>query len=347
MVLNCHETKYPHQFTKDDLISDIQDDLHPVRYIEGKDLNNYQVNRTRYLEFGNNLRAPSRVSRPTFPELYIHPHIAIGKTGGVTIVDSYIYSNDSVRILLNWHLLDGVDNRSVPKESVEAYKNTAKKFSLQYIAAVLSSKIIQSFFDSISTGTRSDIMPDDLRKIPIKNITLRKQQPFIERVDNLIAWNWEIYNWRNLGYRIDFKYDSNEPRININFLLVLAQINPVSWNFFNAEPQRFEVIGDRNEQISKVKIKDGKLIIGRNSELLQSNSPLVLEYLRRYLPQFENRGWNWQRLLTEGKIPKTDADIERVFAECDRLTSEIRQKIENIRDTYQELDAMVNKLYEI
>jgi len=169
MVLNSHETKYPNQFTKDDLISDIQDDSHPVRYIEGKDINNYQVNRIRYLEFGDNLRTPSKARRPTFPELYIYPHIAIGKTGGVTIVDSYIYSNDSVRILLNWHLLDGVDNRSVPKESVEAYKNTSKKFSLQYLAAVLSSKIIQSFFDSISTGTRSDIMPDDLRKIPIKN----------------------------------------------------------------------------------------------------------------------------------------------------------------------------------
>jgi hypothetical protein len=34
-----------------------------------------------------------------------------------------------------------------------------------------------------------------------------------------------------------------------------------------------------------------------------------------------------------------------VFIECDRLTAEIRQKIEDIRDTYEELDEMVNKLY--
>ncbi|MEI6330558.1 MAG: hypothetical protein WCP16_15070 [Pseudanabaena sp. ELA645] len=56
-------------------------------------------------------------------------------------------------------------------------------------------------------------------------------------------------------------------------------------------------------------------------------------------------GRTWQNLLTDGKIPKTDADIEIVFAECDRLTAEIRQKIEDIRDTYEELDEMVNKLY--
>ncbi len=103
--------------------------------------------------------------------------------------------------------------------------------------------------------------------------------------------------------------------------------------------------GTRNELISKVKIKGDKLIIGRNSELLQTDRPLVLEYLQRYLPQFENRGRTWQNLLSEGKIPKTDADIERIFRECDRLTTEIRQKIVDIRHTYQELDQMVNKLY--
>lgn len=126
---------------------------------------------------------------------------------------------------------------------------------------------------------------------------------------------------------------------------VLARVNPSSWNFLNAEPQRFEVIGDRDELISKVKIKEDKLIIGKNSELLQSDSSLVLEYLRQYLPQFENKGFTWQSLLTTGKIPKTDADIDMVFAECQLLSAEIRQKIDNIRSTYQELEQMVNKLY--
>ena len=345
MVLNCHEAKYPNQFTKDDLISEVQDDSHPVRYIEGKDIGNYQINNIQYLEFGYNLRAPEKVSRPTFPELYIHRHLAIGKTGGVTIVDGYVYSNDSVRVLLNWYLLNGVDSRSVPKEKVDVNKKTSKRFSLQYLAALLASKKIQVFFDSISTGTRSDIMPDDLRKIPIKDISLKRQQPFIDRVDNLIAWNWEIYEWRKLGYQIEFKYDDREPKINVDFLIILGQINPPSWSFLDTEPQRVEVIGDRNELISKVKIRGDKLIIGRNSELLQTDHPLVLEYLQRYLPQFENRGRTWQNLLSEGKIPKTDADIERIFGECDRLTTEIRQKIVDIRHTYQELDQMVNQLY--
>ncbi len=345
MNLASHDKKYPNEFTKDDLISDTQDESHPVRYIEGKDIGIYQINRIRYLEYGENLRAPSRIRRPTFPELYSQVHIVVGKTSGITIAESGIYNSESVRVLILWFKLKGLNNRSVSQDLVEANNSISKRFSLQYLTAILNSHLGQSFLRSISSGTRDDIFSDDLRKIPIKNISLRRQQPFIERVDNLIAWNWEIYELRQLGHKIDFKYDKNQPRIEIDFLQVLAQIKPSSWNFLNAEPQRFEVIGDRNELISKVKIKDDKLIIGRNSELLQSDSPLVLEYLRRYLPQFESKGFTWQSLLTEGKIPKTDTEIERVFTECELLITQTQEKIDNIRSTYQELDQMVNKLY--
>ena len=299
---------------------------------------------------------------------------------GVTQNDGF-YVPDSVRICVRWDdvykikrlaneprqmyeyskkyqrtLGDGIGKKVKVFDRAKEQATVSKKFDLRYISAILASSFGKRFLlennrdENIMTTVvgkpaKSRIYPDDLKEFPVKNITLRKQQAFIDLVDNLIAWNWEIYNWRNLGYQIDFKYDQNEPKIEVDFLRVLAQINPSSWNFLNAEPQRFEVIGDRNEQITKVKTKDDKLIIGRNSELLQSDSPLVLEYLKQYLPQFESRGRTWQSLLTDGKIPKTDADIERVFAGCDRLTAEIKQKIEDIRDTYQELDQMVNKLY--
>lgn len=299
---------------------------------------------------------------------------------GVTNNDGF-YVPDSVRICVRWDdvykikrladeprqmyeyskkyqrtLGDGIGKKVKVFDRAKEQATLAKKFDLRYISAILASSFGKRFLlennrdENIMTTVagkpaKSRIYPDDLKEFPIKNITLRRQQEFIDRVDNLIAWNWEIYNFRQLGHEINFKYDRSEPKIEVDFLKVLAQINPTSWNFFNAEPQRFEVIGDRDEQISKVKIKGDKLMIGRNSELLQSDSPLVLEYLKRYLPQFENRGRTWQNLLTNGKVPKTDADIERIFAECDRLTTKIRQKIEDIRNTYEELDEMVNKLY--
>jgi hypothetical protein len=79
---------------------------------------------------------------------------------------------------------------------------------------------------------------------------------------------------------------------------------------------------------------------------LQSDSPLVLRYLEKYLPPFENCGLAWQNLLDRGQIPKTDQDIAILFSECDHLKQEIQQKIERIRLTYQELDEMVNTLYQ-
>ncbi|MDS3861327.1 N-6 DNA methylase [Thermosynechococcaceae cyanobacterium BACA0444] len=345
MVLNCHEKKFPNEFVKDDLISDVQDLKHPVPYIEGKDISDYQINRIRYLEFGEGLRAPSKVSRPTFPELYSHKHIAIGKTGGVTIVDEYIFSNDSVRVLLPWYLLEGLSTRSVSQALVNAKKTTSKNFTLQYLTAILCSSVIKKFFTSISTGTRNDIFPEDLRKIPVKVLSIEDQQEYISRVDLLILWNQELQNLRRFGNIIKFSYLDDVPEIQISFLYSFHVANVSCWNFLNAEPQRFEVIGDRNQPITKVKVKNNTLLNGRY-ELLRSDSRLVLEFLQNYLPQYEKRGLTWTDLLTEGKIPKTDADIERIFTERDRLTAEVRQKIADIRRTYQELDAMVSRLYE-
>ncbi|MFM7363080.1 MAG: Eco57I restriction-modification methylase domain-containing protein [Cuspidothrix sp.] len=348
MVLNCHETKYPHEFVKDDLISDIQDETHPVKYIEGKDIDNYQVNRIRYLEFGPGLRSPKKVSRPTFPELYIYEHIAIGKTGGVTIVDGGIYSNDSVRVLLNWYLLDGVNSRSVPMDKIEQNKELSKQFSLQYLAAILTSSVIQRFFDSISTGTRSDIMPDDLRKIPIKSISLTAQQPFIDCVNDLITWNWQLYELTQLGHEIKFDSSDKEPIIKVNFLQVfknlIETVNLPCWNFLNAEPHRFEIIGERDQPITKIKIKDDKMFNGRQ-ELIFSESTIVLQFLQIYLQQYEKRGLTWTNLIQEGKIPKTDEHIQQIFDQCTCLQAEINDRILDIRSTYRKLDEMIDELY--
>ncbi|MFM7384102.1 MAG: hypothetical protein ACKO1W_13785, partial [Microcystaceae cyanobacterium] len=225
------------------------------------------------------------------------------------------------------------------------------------IAAILASSFGKRFLlennrdENIMTTTtgklaKSRIYPDDLKEFPIKNISLKKQQPFIEKVDLLIVENWEIYHWMQQGHKIKFNYHDDSCQIEINFLEVLGQINPPCWNFFNAAPQRFEVIGDRTLTLSKIKIKENKLLIGRNETLLQSDSPLVLRYLENYLSQFENRGLAWQNLLNLGQIPKTDSDIASLFAECDRLKQEIQQKIATLRQTYQELDEMVNRLYQ-
>jgi len=233
----------------------------------------------------------------------------------------------------------------------------SKKFDLRYITAILASSFGKRFLlennrdenimtTSVGKPAKSRIYPDDLKEFPIKNISLKKQQPFIEYVDNLIAWNWEIHELVKTGHEIQFSHQNDNIKIEVDFFKVLELINPPSRNFGRAESISFEVIGDYDQLISKVRIDDNKLLLGR-TELLKSDSPLVLEYLKYYLRKFEDCGFTWQSLLKEGKIPENDTDIERVFAERYRLTSEIREKIEIIRHTYQELDEMIKELYDI
>jgi hypothetical protein len=232
----------------------------------------------------------------------------------------------------------------------------AKKFDLRYIAAILASSFGKRFLllnnrdenimtvNSETQIAKSRIYPDDLKEFPIKNISLAAQQPFINGVNNLITWNWQLYELTQLGHKIKFDYSDNKPIVEVNFLQVFENINLPCWNFLNAEPHRFEIIGSRDQPITKIKIKDDKIFNGRQ-ELIFSESTIVLQFLQIYLQQYEKRGLTWTNLIQEGKIPKTDADIQKIFAECTRLKTEICDTIINISSIYRTLDKMVNDLY--
>lgn len=67
MVLNSHEVNFPNEFKKEDLLSYVQDENHQVSYIEGENLNPFEVSNIYFLEYGEKLRAPERIRRQTFP----------------------------------------------------------------------------------------------------------------------------------------------------------------------------------------------------------------------------------------------------------------------------------------
>jgi hypothetical protein len=233
----------------------------------------------------------------------------------------------------------------------------AEKFDLRYIAAILASSFGKRFLllnnrdeniMSVNSETqiaKSRIYPDDLKEFPIKNISLEEQQPFIDYVNHLIESNWNLYTLTQLGHKIKFDYSDSDPTIEVNFRQVFESLNLPCWNFLNAEPHRFEIIGKRNQTITKIKIKDDKLLNVRQ-ELIFSESTMVLEFLKIYLQQYEKRGLTWTDLIQEGKIPKTDEYIQQIFDECTRLQTAITDTISDIRSTYKQLDEMVSQLYE-
>ncbi|MDB9303119.1 N-6 DNA methylase [Nodularia spumigena CS-591/12] len=302
---------------------------------------------------------------------------------GISEGDGF-YVPDSVRICVRWDTVYGIKRlESERRQMYELSKKRQKligdgkgkkiqiyqyaedkikiseKFDLRYITAILASSFGKRFLlsnnrdeniMSVNSQTqiaKSRIYPDDLKEFPIKNLSLAKQKPFIERVNNLVAWNWDLYTLMQLGHRINkFDYSDDEPTIEVNVLVIFQNLDLPCWNFLNAEPQRFEVIGERDQPITRIKLKDDKILNG-SKDLLTSDSQLVLKFLENYLKQYEKQGLTWTDLLSVGKIPKTDESINTIFEECTRLKTEIIQKISNIRKTYRELDEMVNKLYKL
>jgi len=350
-------------------------------------IRNFAIDKIRYLEWGTERvpSQVSRATIPElydYPKILFGMTSYPTYDRGLSHGDGF-YVPDSVRFCIKWDTVfqikrlanerrqmyefskkqqrilgEGKGKKVKIYEYAQQQANFSKNFDLRYIVAILASDCGKRFLlennrdenimraGSDGKPAKSRIYPDDLKEFPIKNISLEKQQPLIDCVDILVEGNWEIYQYCQEGHQIKFDYDQKEPQIKINFLRVFEQLNLPTWSFLNAENHRFEVIGDRDQPITKVKVNGDQLYLGK-MPLLRSDSPLVLEYLKSYLPQFEQQGSTWTDLLSDGKIPKEDAGIEAIFAACDRLTETINQKIETLRQTYQELNQEVNQLYRV
>jgi hypothetical protein len=200
MVLQSDENNYKGNFTKEDLVSDSKDKTHPKRYIEAKWIKKYEIEKIKFLEW-NTVRVPSRISRPTFPELYSPEKIIMGGMTGAIYDDTGLLCNHSCSVSVLWKDLSGVINLSINNSvrkdfKVKGDKNAVLKFrkileknsenySLKYALAILNSKF---GFYFLHTKRRSQLgfYPDDLKKLLIKKISYNEQQPFIKLVDKII-----------------------------------------------------------------------------------------------------------------------------------------------------------------
>ncbi|MDJ0662686.1 MAG: N-6 DNA methylase [Crocosphaera sp.] len=235
MVLNADEKKAKGAFKKEQLLQEKKDKIHCKKYLDGENIiRELAVNHIRYLEWGTK-RVPNQIRRVTIPELYDYPKILFGMTSfptydrGAEEGDGF-YVPDSIRMGVRWdHVYEikrlETERRQMyeiskkrqrllgdsPGKKIQIYEyakdkvETAKKFDLRYIVAILASSFGKRFLlfnnrdenimsvNSETQKAKSRIYPDDLKEFPIKNIALDDQKPFIERVDNLITWNWELY----------------------------------------------------------------------------------------------------------------------------------------------------------
>ena len=228
MVLNSDENSNDEKFTKADLISEMEDNVHWKKFIEAKDIEKYSINRIRYLEYGTK-RCPSKVRRQTFPELYSTKKLLFNRLGSLQVVvdkKGNYATSDAMFVAILWEDLHGVENKSITasiKKFSHYTRNEMEKFSekinLLYILAIMNSHYANILLTNIRGGDYH-IYPEHIRNIPIPSASKEQQQPIIDLVDQiLIAKEKNSHaDTRLLEYQIDqlvYKlYDLTQEEIN-------------------------------------------------------------------------------------------------------------------------------------
>ena len=205
MVLNADEKTAKGEFVKEDLISLNKDEIHCREYIEAKDIDRYQTNRIRYLEY-NTERCPNKLRRPTFPELYCVPKILTNKIGTMkaTLDEKSLLCDQTNRICILWKDLNGVENNSIDG-SVKRYSTLSRKemehlsnnVSLKYLLAIINARYFQYLLENIRGDGNIDINPEYIRNIPIPSVSADAQQPFIALADTMLSLNSQLQEKRS------------------------------------------------------------------------------------------------------------------------------------------------------
>ncbi|MBQ7264322.1 MAG: Eco57I restriction-modification methylase domain-containing protein, partial [Synergistaceae bacterium] len=183
MVLNADEKTAKGEFSKQDLISETEDETHPRRYIEAKDIGRYEIRRIRWLEWGTE-RCPGQLRRATFPELYETPKLMFNRLGELQVVldgDGHLTTSDAMFMGVLWHSLRGVENKSIAT-SVRKFSRLSRGemerlsegVGLRFLLGVMNSRMASALLTDLRGGDYH-IYPEHIRNIPIPPATPTQQ----------------------------------------------------------------------------------------------------------------------------------------------------------------------------
>ena len=211
MVIHAEERRYKGEFKKDDLISDKPTKINKKLYVEAKNIGRYKINKIKYLEWDTE-RSPKKLSRPTFPELYIHPKIIRGATVDGTYDKNGLVCNHSINVMVRYDDLKSVSNRSIENsikkwtdKSRSALEEISLNSDLKYILTVLNSKFAKFYLNTIRRHRiEYYFYPDDFKRLPIKKVPLPSRRPFITLCDYMLFLNETEARRRTAKGLIDF-----------------------------------------------------------------------------------------------------------------------------------------------
>jgi SAM-dependent methyltransferase len=208
-------------FVTDDLLSDVHDQIHPKRFVQGKDIDRFRVVRLRWLEW-NTARVPSQLRRKKFTELFENEKLIVarrpqqGSLKAIYDERGEFYCDATAICAVLAHELANVHNRTLDRRKVRASLLQAAQnsphYNLAYLTALINCRWLSGYlFKIIGTG-KVDFYPDDLKQYPIPPADAETQAEIARLVKEIMDAKADVQRWREQGHCIDEKGIVLSPR---------------------------------------------------------------------------------------------------------------------------------------
>ncbi|MFQ5813438.1 MAG: Eco57I restriction-modification methylase domain-containing protein [Anaerolineae bacterium] len=271
-------------FVTDDLLSDVQDQIHPKRFVQGKDIDRFQVVRSRWLEW-NTARVPSQLRRKKFKELFENEKLIVarrpqqGSLKAIYDERGEFYCDATVICAVPAHELANVHNRTLDRRKVRASLLQAAQnsphYNLAYLTASINCRWLSGYlFKTIGTG-KVDFYPDDLKKYPIPPADAETQAEIARLVKEIMDAKADVQRWREQGHCIDEQGIVLNPRPFLDTWVI------PHGDLINAHSFITRQIGGHPTTVSL----EGQRLTFRKQPLsyFESDHPEVLAYLKLYI----------------------------------------------------------------
>jgi hypothetical protein len=309
-------------FVTEDLLSSSRDQTQPKKFVQGKDINRFQITRLRWLEWGTE-RVPSKLRRKKFPELFENEKSIVarraqqGSLKAIYDSDGDFYCDATAICAVPAHKLVNVHNRTLDRSDIRPALLRAAQNSPDYDFAYLTALIncrwlSQYIFRTARTG-KVDFYPNDLREYPIAPADDATQTRIASLVDEIMSAKADVQRWRDQGHRIDEDGVLLNPRPYLD-----------TWGVNHGDLIAASGFLDYGIGGSITTIRrDGQRVDFRQRppSYVESQHDQVLDYMMLYLETNREAldAVNHSRMAREIRIPRSPSAVQRFL---DRLEDE-------------------------
>lgn len=265
MVLHANEKRSQGSFGLDDLVGATSDQVHCAPYVGSKDITDYGLIELAYLEYGPETRVPAQISRPTFPELYDRPKLMVAEFGGFAYDNGrwdalgFLKCNHSVFILMPWHALNKVSNRSINGDIENRNRAALEMLSATvdpwYLLGFLNSSQMRELLAGVSrSAIAARLQPNDLREILVPLPPQTVSDDIAQLAQEASDCQRALLPYRRGGWKIDD--NGIQPTFNIPASVATLALGraKVRWNLRIVTPAA---------KLARLARKDRRIMAGR------------------------------------------------------------------------------------